>query len=58
MNNVKSYPASATALPIITPLSYAFLVEADWSKPVAGGVALLLGVVPYTVAKIVEAVRR
>lgn len=58
MRKVKNYPASATALPIITPLSYAFLVEADWSKPVAGGVALALGAVPYTVARIVEELRK
>lgn len=51
---MKNYPASTTALPIITPLTYAFLVEADWSKPLAAGVSLIIGFTPYVVAKINE----
>lgn len=49
---MKNYPASTTALPIITPLTYAFLIEADWSKPLAAGVALVLGFAPFVVAKL------
>ncbi len=52
--NPKKYPASLTALPIITPLTYAFLVEADWSKPLAGGVALALGLAPRAASWIAE----
>jgi hypothetical protein len=55
---VKNYPASTTALPIITFAVYGFLVEAEWSKPLAGGVALLLGLAPYAVAKLTELRRR
>lgn len=48
------HPASTTALPLITLPTYAFLVEADWSKPVAGGVALALGLAPLAASKVSE----
>lgn len=54
---MKNYPASITALPLITAPVYVFLTEADWSKPIAAGVALAIGFAPYCASKISEALK-
>jgi hypothetical protein len=54
---MKNYPASTTALPLITAPLYAFLIDADWSKPLAAGVAIVIGFAPFVVAKISEALK-
>lgn len=55
---MKGYPASKTALPLITFPTYAFLVAADWSKPLAAGVSLVVGFAPYVASKISEHIKR
>lgn len=54
---MKNYPASITALLLIASGVTAFLVENDWSRPIAAGVGLAVGAIPFVAAKVTELVK-
>lgn len=48
------YPASTTALPLITISLTAFLVDNGWPNWLAAGIGVLAGAAPFAAAKISE----
>jgi uncharacterized membrane protein (UPF0136 family) len=55
---VKNYPASITALLLIAGGVTTFLTDNGWSPPIAAGVGIVAGAIPFVAAKITEYTRK
>jgi uncharacterized membrane protein (UPF0136 family) len=49
-----NYPASLTSLLLIAGAITGFLVANDWPAPIAAGVGIVFGSIPFVAAKVTE----